>query len=587
MHDLSLLINLSVSLVAALALGLLTQRLGLSPIAGYLLAGIALGPQTPGFVADPKMSAQFAEIGVILLMFGVGLHFHLRELLAVRNIALPGAVAQIAAASALGLAASAAFGHGFGFGLTMGLALAVASTVVLTRVLADNNLLQTSHGHIAVGWLIVEDIFTVLVLVILPGAAGFLGGAAARGESVFSSLGLTALKVGALGLLVLVVGARVVPWILRQVAYTRSRELFTLTVLALALAIATGSAAVFGVSMALGAFIAGLVVGQSEVSHQAAADALPMRDAFAVLFFVSVGMLFDPKVVWEHPLYLLSLLAIIMIAKPLSALIIVWALGFSVRTGLVVALGLAQIGEFSFILAGLARDLRILPAEGQGLLVACALVSISLNPIVFRAVDPVERWLQGRPRLWRLLNRKARARGRALNREMKELLLHPDTGDGARPRAIVVGYGPTGQAASHILEEFGIQPVIVDLNLDTIRALGAEGKPAVYGDATQREILRRAGIEKSKYLLVTTPDRSSRAAIIMTARDLNPDLKILARSRYIQERAWLERVGATTVCSEEAEVAAAMARLLLEEVGASEERIREEVRKARRAPWQG
>lgn len=578
MHEFDLLINLSVSLVVALVLGLLTQRLGLSPILGYLLAGVALGPRTPGFVADPKMSAQFAEIGVILLMFGVGLHFHPKELLAVRSIALPGAVGQIAAATALGLAASIALGQTFGVGLIVGLALSVASTVVLIRVLVDNNVLHTNNGHIAVGWLIVEDIFTVLVLVLLPGIAGFLGGASQRGEDALVALGLTALKVGALGILVLVVGTRGVPWMLRQVAYSRSRELFTLTVLALALAIATGSAVIFGVSMALGAFIAGMVVGQSEVSHQVAADALPMRDAFAVLFFVSVGMLFDPHVVFSQPLYLLSMLAIILIAKPLAALGIVLALGYSVRTGLVVALALAQIGEFSFILADLARILQILPAEVQSLLVTSALISISLNPLLFNAIAPLEHWLLKRPRLGTFLNRRANGRAEAFNFEKA---YGEDENGKTLKGAIIVGYGPIGRTASRILEDFGVQPVIIDLNLDTVRSLAAAGKPVVYGDGAQQEILKRAGIEGASFLLVTIPEQDSKTAIIMTARNLNPDIKILTRSRYLREKLWLEKVGATTVCSEEAEVALSLARLLLEEMGASEEKIKEEVQKVR------
>jgi CPA2 family monovalent cation:H+ antiporter-2 len=339
--------------------------------------------------------------------------------------------------------------------------------------------------------------------------------------------------------------------------------------------------------MALGAFIAGMVVGQSEVSHQAAADALPMRDAFAVLFFVSVGMLFDPNAVWEHPLYLLSLLAIILLAKPLAALGIIWVLGYSVRTGLVVALALAQIGEFSFILADLAHDLQILSPDGQSLLVTCALISIALNPLLFRAIDPIERWLRGRPHLWRVLNRKAQRRGRALNIEARAQLSDAGGDAESRARAIVVGYGPVGQTASRILEEFGLLPVIVDLNLDTVRTLNAEGTHAIYGDATQRAILEQVGINIARYLLVTIPEHSSKAAIIMAARNLNPDLKILTRSRYIQERMWLEQVGATTVCSEEAEVATAMATLLLDEMGASEERVRQEVQKVRETKLEG
>jgi CPA2 family monovalent cation:H+ antiporter-2 len=334
-----LLVNLSVSLV--------TERLRLSPIVGYLLAGVVLGPQTPGFVADPKVASEFAEIGIVLLMFGVGLHFDLRDLLAVRRVAIPGAIGQILIASTLGTLAAVAFGFELGAGLIFGVAASVASTVVLIRVLVDNDVLDSTQGHIAVGWLIVEDIFTVFVLVLLPAMAGIFGVAEDAEGGLLAGLILAVAKIGVLGAVIVIGGRRAIPWLLGQVARTRSRELFTLTVLALALAIATAAAGLFGVSMALGAFLAGMVVGQTEVSHQAASDALPMRDAFAVLFFVSVGMLFDPKVIVDSPGLLLALLGIVLLAKPVTALFIVWALRYSVRTALTVAIGLAQIGEFS------------------------------------------------------------------------------------------------------------------------------------------------------------------------------------------------------------------------------------------------
>jgi CPA2 family monovalent cation:H+ antiporter-2 len=574
MHgNFGLLVNLSASLVLALVLGLVTQRLRLSPIVGYLLAGIALGPQTPGFVADPKMAAELAEIGVVLLMFGVGMHFDLRDLFAVRRIALPGAGAQILVATLLGLVASQFAGLGLGAGLVIGVAVSVASTVVLVRLLMDNDLLHTAQGHIAVGWLIVEDIFTVLVLVEMPA----FGQNAGQGRNIFLALGLAVVKVTVLGLVVVAGGRLVIPWLLRQVARTRSRELFTLTVLALALAIATGSAVWFGVSMALGAFLAGMVVGQTEVSHQAAADALPMRDAFAVLFFVSVGMLFDPHVVMDQPWLLLGLLGIVLFAKPLTAFLIVWALRYSVRSALTVAVALAQIGEFSFLLADEAARDRLLPAEGHSLLVACAILSITLNPLLFRTIDPLERWLRRKPRLWQVLSRRSEAGGAEINAETRARLAEAVQEE--EKLALVVGYGPVGQTASRILKDFGLRPVVVDLNLDTVRSLAQSGQLAVYGDATQRDILEAAGIKNAKYLLVTIPEVLTRTVVILAAKDQNPELRIFVRARYLQERAWLEEVGATGVVTEEAETAIGLAALLLREVGADEQRVREEIRR--------
>lgn len=579
MHgEFALLVNLSASLVLALAGGLIAQRLYLSPIVGYIAAGIALGPHAPGFVADPKTAAELAEIGVVLLMFGVGLHFNVGELLSVRRIALPGAAGQIFAATALGALLIVLTGQSWTAGVITGLAISVASTVVLVRMLVDNDLLQTTQGHIAVGWLIVEDIFTVVVLVALPAMASMVG--PAEGDQQHAVLAILAAvgKVLLLGLVVVGGGRRVIPWLLRHVAGTRSRELFTLTVLALALAIATGSAVGFGVSMALGAFLAGMVVGQTEVSHQAAADALPMRDAFAVLFFVSVGMLFDPFVVIHRPWLLLGLLAIVMLVKPLTAFLIVWQLRYSVRTALTVAVALAQIGEFSFLLADEACRHQFFPAEERSLLVACALASISLNPFLFRLLDPAEKWLRKQPRLWRLLSKRSEARGAELNRAAREKLSVPNT-EPQPASAVIIGFGPVGQTAARILREFGVRPIVVDLNLDTVRRLVDAGNIAVYGDATQRDILEVAGIKQAKYLLVTVPEVLARTVVVLTATDLNPHLRVFARARYLQERAWLMEVGATAVVTEEGETAIGLAVLLLQEMGAEEGHISSELRR--------
>lgn len=580
MHgDLGLITNLSVSLVLALVLGLITQRLRFSPIVGYLLAGIVLGPQTPGFVADHKMAAELAEIGVVLLMFGVGMHFDLRDLLAVRRIAVPGACGQILAATTLGFLTARVAGFEPGAALTIGFAVSVASTVVVIRVLMDAGVLDTRPGHIAVGWLIVQDLFSVLGLVAMPALASAFNEQAEEKPSLVLALGLAVVKVLALGLIVVIGGRLVIPWLLRFVAGTRSRELFTLTVLALALAVATGSAVVFGVSMALGAFLAGMVVGQTEVSHQAAADALPMRDAFAVLFFVSVGMLFDPRVVVKHPGLLLALLGVVLVVTPLMTFLIVWGLRYSVRTALTVAAALTQIGEFSFLLADAATRDGLLRPEGHSLLVACAILTITLNPLLFRAVHPLEAWLRTKPQLWRALNRRAEAAGLELNRTTQARLGNVEEKTDESVTAVIVGYGPVGQTACRILKEFGVRPVVVDLNLDTIRGLVESGQLAIYGDATRRDILEAAGIAKAKYLLVTIPEVLVRTVSILAAKDLNPDLRVFARARYIQEHAWLEKVGATAVVTEEAETAVGLAVVLLQEVGADEGRIRAEIRR--------
>jgi CPA2 family monovalent cation:H+ antiporter-2 len=574
-HNIEILINLAVCLSAALVLGYITFLLRLSPIVGYLLAGIVVGPHTPGYEADPEMAHQFAELGVILLMFGVGLHFDLKDLLAVRRVALPGAVGQVTVATLFAAAAVAACGWGWTAGIVIGLAVSVASTVVLIRMLADNHVLDTDQGHIAVGWLIVEDLFTVLVLVMLPAVAGALQSSDGGLAPVLKSFGMAALKVAVLAVIVLWAGRLIIPRILQLVARTRTRELFTLTTLALALAIATGSAIVFGVSMALGAFMAGMVVGQSEVSHQAAADALPMRDAFAVLFFVSVGMLFDADAIFANPLLFVALLAVILIIKPLAALGIVWALGHSFRTGLTVAVALAQIGEFSFILADLALQLKLLEPQAQSLLVACSIASIAINPVMFRGIEPLLHWLRRKPELWAAISRRSENRAKQLPTVLAREE-HPD-----RPRAIVVGYGPVGRTACKILKDFGVEPVIVDLNVDTVSNVSATGGLAVYGDASHRDIQAAAGIHHAKYLLITIPDLATRTVIVLVARELNPDIKVFVRARYLQERAWLDEIGVTEVVYEEAEAAIGLAGVLLREVGANEDRIRDELRRIR------
>lgn len=574
MHGETLILLLAVGLSAALALGFVTHRLGLSPIVGYLLAGLLLGPHTPGFTADQALASALAEVGVILLMFGVGLHFRPGDLLAVKGVALPGAIGQSVAATGLGALAGVAFGWGLGAALVLGAAISVASTVVLTRVLLDNEALDTSAGRVAIGWLIAEDILTVVLLVLLPILASSTAGGASLATAL-PALGWVGVKLALLFGLIFGPGARLVPWMLNWIARSRSRELFTLAVLAIALAIAALSAVAFGASVALGAFMAGMVVGRSPLSHQAAADALPMRDAFAVVFFLSVGMLFDPAFLLQEPLLVAAVLAVVLAAKPAVALLIVLLLGRSMRTALTVAVGLAQIGEFSFILAQSARALELVPEEANNALVAAAILSITLNPIAFRSIGPIEAWLRRRPRLWSLLQRRAEARAIAASRAA----IRPV--EAGRIGAIVVGYGPVGQTACELLRDFGIEPTVIELNVDTVTRLTAEGRRAIYGDATRREILESAGVAQARYLLVTQPDLAARAPVISAARGLNPELRILSRARYLLEKPALETLGVNAACYEEAEAAVRLATLLLDEVGAPEERIDAEVARLR------
>jgi CPA2 family monovalent cation:H+ antiporter-2 len=580
MHHHEILIFLAAGLAIAAVLGLITQTIRLSPIVGYLLAGIIVGPAGLKLVEDEEMAMQLGEIGVVLLMFGVGLHFNLSELWGVRKIALPGAVGQIALATLCGAAATHLLGWSLMHGVIVGMAISVASTVVLIRVLMDNAELETPQGHIAVGWLIVEDIFTVLALIVLPALAGILNQSDTEvheGPGIWQSLGWAFLNIALLGAIVLGAGKRIIPWLLTQVARTRSRELFTLTILALALAIATGSAVFFGVSMALGAFLAGMVVGQSEMSHQAAADALPLRDAFAVIFFMYVGMELKPQVVLDEPLLVGTILAIILLVKPLVAFAIVWVLRYSFHTAMVVAVALSQIGEFSFLLATEAINHSLLPESGRSVLVACAIISITLNPLLFRGIAPFERWLRRHPALWKMAAGRSEAGGRELNRHAQLQMASAGLGGGPIAKAVIIGYGPVGKTAARILRDFGIEPVIADLNLDTVRELMSDGKLAVYGDATRRDILEAAGIRDARYLLVTTPEVLVRTLVVIAAKEINPELRVFVRARYINEREWLNETGASEVCIEEAETALGLAMLLLREVGADEKQIELEV----------
>lgn len=576
MHDnLPLILTLTGGLAAALALGYVTQRLGLSPIVGYLLAGVVVGPNTPGWVADRHLAKQLAEVGVILLMFGVGLHFHLEELLAVRRVAVPGAVVQSLAATALGALAGYAFGWGWSAGLVFGMALSVASTVVLVRVLSDNNDLHTPAGHVAVGWLVVEDLFTVVALVVLPAVFGgdarpdlftrwvtapFGGEEALAAGGLPLALGLTAVKIGLLIAVIFTAGARLLPWMLRRMAETRSRELFTLTVLVVALGVAVGSAELFGVSMALGAFLAGMVVGRSEFSLRAATEALPLRDAFAVLFFVSAGMLFDPAYLLEDPALVAATVGIVVLGKPLAALAIVLPMRYPLRTALSVSVALAQVGEFTFMLADVGTALGVLPEAATNALVAAAIVSITLNPLLYRLVDPLEAWAQRQPWLsW--LTRDTTAPTTPARR--------PE----ARHQAVVVGYGPVGRTLCRLLRENEIEPSVIEMNLDTVRQLRAEGHAAIYGDASHQDALEAAGVGQAAFLVLSSTGLRNAEEIIRLAREMNPNVEVLARSSYLRERPALRGAGADVVVSGEAEVALSMAEAVLRRLGALPEQI--------------
>jgi len=585
-HDYDLILLLALGFTIALGFGYVTQRLRLSPILGYLLAGVMVSPHTPGFSVDRHLAMQLSEVGVILLLFGVGLHFSVKDLLAVKRVSLPGAIVQSLTATALATLFLHWLGYTWGVGLIIGMAVSVASTVVLVRVLSDNNVLNTSQGHIAIGWLIVEDIFTVLMLVLLPALGGIIlneggtipltifGISLYQGETgpltIFLSFIFALVKMGLLAAVVLLGGKKFIPWILTQIARTRSRELFTLAVLALALLIATGSVVIFEASFALGAFLAGMAVGQSKLSEQAAADALPMKDAFAVLFFVAVGMLFNPVVLLEQTKLFLLLMVIILVAKPLAALVVVVVLGYSTTTAFTVAIALAQIGEFSFILSGEARKLGLITPEKESVLIAAAILSLSLNPMLFRLVPVLEKILSKNKKLWSMLNWRA-------TRRVNKLEPAGRKDSAGQRKAVVVGYGPVGKTITRIFRESGIHPIIIDMNVDTITFLHENGTEAVFGDASKADILKAAGIEQASYLIITPPDLTSRIPIVGTARNLNENVIIYSRARYITERAMLEKIGVSKVCYEEAEAAVGIAEMVLRDEGADDARVKEEV----------
>lgn len=532
MHDFSVLLTFAGGLAGALVFGFLALRLKLSPIVGYLLAGIAIGPFTPGFVANHEIAEQFAKIGVILMLFGIGLRFHLQEMIAVWRVAVPGALFQ----SAMSTVALALLLHLLGWswtsGIILGMAISVASTVVMAMVLSERHDLHAQIGYIAIGWTVVEDILTVAMLLLLPILFGSDGG---TDQSIGAVLGLAALKIVGLVAVVVLIGRWVIPWALERIEKTRSRELFTLAVLVLAVGIAVGSAMLFGVSMELGAFLAGLAVGRSEFAARAAGDAVPMRDAFAVLFFVSVGMLFAPQSLIQSPLVIGMVLAVVVIGKPLAALLTVRILGVPLTTAIPVGAAFSQVGEFSFILGAVARSLGLINDTGWNALVAASIISIALNPSIYR-------WAR------RFASKAAK---------------HTPVAASPRPaidpnRCILVGYGPVGRIVHRLLVDRGAEITVIDLNLETVRRLRAKGFSALYADVLRPGTLDDAGIARAGSFILSA-DVEDAAEIIRQARLLNPNLRVLVRCAHLRDAPALRRAGATVVAAGEAEVGVALA----------------------------
>jgi CPA2 family monovalent cation:H+ antiporter-2 len=542
-HNLHTVLILTVGFSLAALCGYLVQKLRLPLILGYLIAGYLIGPYSPGFVADIKVAEQLAEIGVILMLFGVGMHFKLQDLMNVKYIAIPGAVGQTLIAVLVSTLAISYMGWSISTGLIIGLAIGVASTVILIRVLSDYHLLDTLEGHIAVGWLVVEDLITVMVLILLPSLAQGFQGEGVSFSDIVASVFISSVKFGLLVLVMFTWGRKWVAAILINMARIRSHELFTVTVLALAFLIAVGSALVFGTSLALGAFIAGMIVGQTSVSHQAAANSLPMKDTFAVIFFLSIGMLFNPLVIVEHPILFVIVLVIILIVKPLTASLIVLLARYPMRIALIVGLALAQIGEFSFILIEEATRLHLLPDEGFDVIVACALLTITLNPILFRWMDHLQNYVEKKTQAFSKKNHKSSYSNSQL--------------------AIIVGFGPIGQSAYRLLDKMGFHCIVIDRNVDTITNLNEQKKEGIFGDASHADILKAAKIKEASLIVITTPDIAITLPIIKTIRELHPSISILARARYKVEAPLLQELQVDFISCED-ETSRAFSRALFD-----------------------
>jgi monovalent cation:H+ antiporter-2, CPA2 family len=560
-HDISLISTIAAGFGLALVLGFVAARLRMPPLVGYLLAGIVVSPTTPGFVADVGLAAQLAEIGVMLLMFGVGLHFSMDDLMAVRKIAVPGAIVQIGVATLMGMAVSSLWGWDLGASMVFGLCLSVASTVVLLRALESKNLLKSINGQIAVGWLVVEDLVMVMVLVLLPALAGVLKAADGAGgqdvptREIWMAVGITLAKVTAFIVFMLVVGRRVLPRVLWWVARTGSRELFTLSVVAIAVGVAFGAAMLFDVSFALGAFFAGMMMRESEFSHRAADESLPLRDAFAVLFFVSVGMLFDPAVIVEQPVKLLVVVAIIMVGKTVAAVALVLVFRYRLNTALIVGASLAQIGEFSFILAGLGVALGLMPVEGQSLVLAAALLSIAANSALFGAIEPLQRWILAHSALARQLEQR--------DDPLSELPMSTDHRLLSQ-HVVLVGYGRVGQRIGEALKARGLSFVVAEQNREVVDALRKTGTPAVSGDALTPDVLIQAHVARAAMLVIAIPDTVNVRKMVDISRKLNPDIAVVLRTHNEEEAELLREESMGTVFLGEHELARGMTAHILE-----------------------
>lgn len=563
-HDVNLIATIAAGFGLAMIFGFIAAYLRMPPLVGYLVAGILIGPTTPGFVADMSLAMQLAEIGVMLLMFGVGLHFSLSDLMAVKRIAIPGAIAQILVAVLLGAAVASIWDWNLTESILFGLCLSVASTVVLLRALETKGILKSITGQIAVGWLIVEDLVMIMALVLLPALASLNAtdntesASAITRQEFLIAIGWTIAKVSAFIALMLIVGRRVLPRALWLVARLGSRELFTLTVLACALGVAFGAAKLFDVSFALGAFFAGMMMRESEYSHRAAEESLPLRDAFAVLFFVSVGMLFEPSVIWTQPLKLLLVVLIIVVGKTLVAIAIVLLFRYPLNTALTVGASLAQIGEFSFILAGLAISLKLLPVEGQSLILAAALISIALNSALFSSISPLHAWL---------LKKSALARKLELRHDPLTELPMSTPQASLTGQVVLVGYGRVGQRIAIELRRHKIAFVVAEENRAVVEELRDEGMSAVSGDATTPEVLIQAHITRAALLVIAAPDTIAARKMIEIARTLNPSISVLLTAHNEEEASLMEAESLGTVLLSENELAKGMAAHVLKKFG--------------------
>jgi len=607
-HATPLIATIVAGLGLAFIFGALANRFRIPPLVGYLIAGVLVGPNTPGFVADQSLALELAELGVILLMFGVGLHFSLKDLLSVRAIAVPGAVVQIAVATVLGAGLAWMLGWSIGAGVVFGLALSVASTVVLLRALQERRLIETERGRIAVGWLIVEDLAMVLALVLLPALAGVLGGtngdAPTTGIEIFALpadlgiwgvVGVTLAKVTAFVALMLVVGRRVIPWILHYVAQTGSRELFRLAVLAIALGVAFGAAHLFGVSLALGAFFAGMIMSESELSQRAAEESLPLRDAFSVLFFVSVGMLFDPMSLIEHPWPILATVFIIVVGKSVAAFLIVLAFRHPVGTALTISASLAQIGEFSFILAELGVGLNLLPEQGRDLILAGAILSIVLNPVVFGSIDRLKPWLEMligtavQPADAKALGPATRSG--AVASPASAIPESTQSEDGPPPptrltdHTILIGYGRVGSLVGESLKDRGLPFLVIEDADKTIARLKADEIETVIGNAANADVFAAANAAGAKRLILAIPNAFEAGQIVLRARAANPAIEIIARAHSDAAVEHLTGLGANTVIMGEREIA----RGIVEQVvsGSVEPRLPDDGPRDTSAPREG